>query len=92
MKRNALSKNSELKEKGRSVWLEATLGPLGPGVKQNPYGAPNHGAEECPTDQTHISVVTDAVLTVGLKSWSRGQKSQAASAMCSGGVSAVMGS
>ena len=61
-------------------------------MKQNPYGAPNHGAEECPTDQTHISVVTDEVLTVGLKSWSRGQKSQAASAMCSGGVSAVMGS
>jgi len=27
-----------------------------------------------------------------LKSWSRGQKSQAASAICSGGVSAVMGS
>ena len=44
------------------------------------------------TDQTHISVVTDEVLTVGLKSWSRGQKSQAASGMCSGGVSAVMGS
>ena len=44
------------------------------------------------TDQTHISVVTDEVLTVGLKSWSRGQKSQAASAICSGGVSAVMGS
>ncbi|QNJ03467.1 hypothetical protein SynPROSU1_02059 [Synechococcus sp. PROS-U-1] len=35
VKRNALSKNSELKEKGRSVWLVATLGPLGPGVKQN---------------------------------------------------------
>ena len=44
------------------------------------------------TDQTHISVVTDEVLTVGLISWSRGQKSQAASAMRSGGVSAVMGS
>ena len=26
------------------------------------------------TDQTHISVVTDEALTVGLKSWSRGQK------------------
>ena len=44
------------------------------------------------TDQTTISVVTDEVLTFGLKSWSRGQKSQAASAVCSGGVSAVMGS
>ena len=44
------------------------------------------------TDQTHISVVTDEALTVGLKSWSRGQKSQAASAICSGGVSAIMGS
>ena len=44
------------------------------------------------TDQTTISVVTDEVLTVGLKSWSRGQKSQAASAICSGGVSAVIGS
>ena len=44
------------------------------------------------TDQTTISVVTDEVLTFGLKSWSRGQKSQAASSVCSGGVSAVMGS
>ena len=44
------------------------------------------------TDQTTINVVTDEVLTFGLKSWSRGQKSQAASAICSGGVSAVMGS
>ena len=44
------------------------------------------------TDQTHISVVTDEMLTIGLKSWSRGQKSQAASAICSGGVSAVIGS
>ena len=44
------------------------------------------------TDQTHISVVTDESLTVGLKSWSRGQKSQAASAICPGGVSAVIGS
>ena len=44
------------------------------------------------TDQTTNSVVTDEVLTFGLKSWSRGQKSQAASAVCSGGVSAVMGS
>ena len=44
------------------------------------------------TDQTTISVVTDEVLTFGLKSWSRGQNSQAASAVCSGGVSAAMGS
>ena len=44
------------------------------------------------TDQTHISVVTDEALTFGLKSWSMGQKSQAASAICSGGVSAVIGS
>ena len=44
------------------------------------------------TDQTTINVVTDEMLTFGLKSWSRGQKSQAASAICSGGVSAVMGS
>ena len=43
------------------------------------------------TDQTSKVVVTDEVLTFGLKSWSRGQKSQAASAVCSGGVSAVMG-
>ena len=43
------------------------------------------------TDQTTINVVTDEVLTFGLKSWSRGRKSQAASAVCSGGVSAVMG-
>ena len=44
------------------------------------------------TDQTTINVVTDEMLTLGLKSWSRGQKSQAASAVCSGGVSAVMDS
>ena len=29
-----------LKEEGRSVWLVATLGPLGPGVKRDSYGAP----------------------------------------------------
>ena len=44
------------------------------------------------TDQTTISVITDAVLTFGLKSWSRGQNSQASSCVCSGGVSAVKGS
>jgi len=44
------------------------------------------------TDQTSTVVVTDELLTFGLKSWSRGQKSQAASALCSGGVSAVIGS
>ena len=43
------------------------------------------------TDQTTINVVTDEVLTFGLKSWSRGQESQAASAVCSGGVSTVNG-
>ena len=64
--------------KGRSVWLVATLGPFGPGVEQD-------------TDQTFISVVTDEMLTFGLESWSRGQRSQAASAVCSGGVSAVIG-
>ena len=53
----------------------ATLGPLGPGVKQDSCGAPTNGAEVS-TDQTHISVVTDEVLTFGLKSWSRGQKSR----------------
>ena len=31
------------------------------------------------------------MLTFGLKSWSRGQVSQAASAVCSGGVSTVIG-
>ena len=44
------------------------------------------------TDQTSTVVITDEMLTFGLKSWSRGQKSQAASALCSGGVSAVIGS
>ena len=44
------------------------------------------------TDQSSTVVVTDELLTVGLKSWSRGRKSQAASALCSGGVSAVIGS
>ena len=38
-KRDALSKNSELKEEGRSDWLVATLGPFGPGVKRDSYGA-----------------------------------------------------
>ena len=44
------------------------------------------------TDQTTSSVVTDEGLTFGLKSWSRGQKSQSASQVCAGGVSAVIGS
>ena len=92
VKRDALSNDSELKEEGRSVWLVATLGPFGPGVKRDSCGAPNGRCRGVSTDQTHISVVTDEALTVGLKSWSRGQKSQAASAICSGGVSAVIGS
>ena len=46
MKRDALSNDSELKEEGRSVWLVATLGPFGPGVKRDSYGAPKNGAEE----------------------------------------------
>ena len=79
------------KEEGRSVWLLATLGPLGPGVMQVSAGHLRTVQRES-TDQTTINVVTDEVLTFGLKSWSRGQKSQAASAVCSGGVSAVMGS
>ena len=40
VKRDALSNDSELKEEGRSVWLVATLGPFGPGVKRDSYGAP----------------------------------------------------
>ena len=44
------------------------------------------------TGLTHIVVAPDEKLTFGLKSWSRGQKSQDASLSCSGGVSAVMGS
>ena len=44
------------------------------------------------TDQTTSSVVTDEWLTFGLKSWSRGHKSQSASQVCAGGVSAVIGS
>ncbi|MEC7737594.1 MAG: hypothetical protein VYE46_01800 [Cyanobacteriota bacterium] len=47
MKRDAFSNDSELKEEGRSVWLVATLGPLGPGVKRDSCGAPTNGAEEC---------------------------------------------
>ena len=57
-----------------------------------PAGHLDGRCREVSTDQTHSSVVTDEVLTVGLKSWSRGQKSQAASGICCGGVSAVMGS
>ena len=75
----------------RSVWLVAALGPLDPDVKQDSFGAPTNGARVS-TDQTTISVITDAVLTFGLKSWSRGQNSQASSCDCSGGVSAVKGS
>jgi hypothetical protein len=37
VKRDALSNDSELKEKGRSVWLVATLGPFSPGVKRVPH-------------------------------------------------------
>ena len=44
------------------------------------------------TDQTSTGVVTDEMLTVGVKRWSRGQTSEAASALGSSGVSAVMGS
>ena len=54
----------ELKEEGRSVWLVATLGPFGPGVKRK------HLDERCrgvSTDQTRISVVTDEALRVGVK-------------------------
>ena len=69
-------------EEGRS-WLVATLGPFGPGVKRDSCGALDGRCRGVSTDQTHISVVTDEVLTVGLKSWSRGQKSQAASEICS---------
>ena len=81
-----------LKEEGRSVWLMATLGPFGPGVKRDSYGAPRRRCRGVSTDQTNITVITDEAFTVGLKSWSRGQKSQAASWICCGGVSAVMGS
>ena len=66
----------------------ATLGPFGPGVMQVSYAQCSGES----TDQTHISVVTGEVLTFGLKSWSSGQKSQVAYAICSGGVSAVIGS
>ena len=86
-----LSKNSELKEEGRSGWLVATLGPLGPGVKRDSFGAPRTAEESRLIRRPSVSSLRE-VLTVGLKSWSRGQKSQAASAICSGGVSAVMGS
>ena len=44
------------------------------------------------TDQTTIFVVTDEALTVGWKLLEQGPESQAASAICSGGVSAVIGS
>ena len=57
-------------------------------MKQN-YGARNHGAEGV-DDQTHISVVTDEVLTIGLKSWAGAENGLLL--RCSGGVSAVMGS
>ena len=44
------------------------------------------------TGLTHIIVAPDETFTVGMKSWSRGQKSQIASLNCSGGVSAVISS
>ena len=80
-----------LKEESRSDWLVATLGPWDPGVMQISYGATTHDAEECRLIR-RPSVITDEMLTFGLKGWSRGQKSQAASTSCSGGVSAVIGS
>ena len=42
-----------LKEEGRSVWLVATLGPLGPGVKPGLRRAPTDGAEECRLIDAH---------------------------------------
>jgi len=68
----------------------ATLGPLGPGVMQVSYGAPQRCRGES-TGLTPIVVAPDEKLTVGLKSWSRGQKSQRASVICCGGVSTIIG-
>ena len=63
-----------LKEEGRSVWLMATLGPFGPGVKRDSYGAPRRRCRGVSTHQTNITVITDEAFTVGLKSWSRARK------------------
>ena len=52
-------RGNELKKEGRSVWLVATLGPLGPGVKRDSYGAPRRTAEECrPIRRTSVSSQT----------------------------------
>ena len=73
-----------LKEKGRSVWLVATLGPFGPGVKLISAG-PYARCRGVSTDQTTISVVTDSA-HVWVEKLEQGPESQAASAVCSWSV------
>ena len=76
---------------GRSVWLVA---PWGHGSRC--WACLLRGTcSRCggeSTDQTSISVVTDEAPTVGWKLLEQGPESRSASGMCSGGVSAVIGS
>ena len=73
VKRDAFSNDSELKKKVKRLAggnPEAIGSRCEAGLLRGAY-------ERCrgvSTDQTHISVVTDEVLTFGLKSWSRARK------------------
>ena len=93
MKQKSLSNNSELKEEEeRSDWLLANPGAIGSRCVAGLLGGTYERCRGESTGLTYIIVAPDEKLTFGLKSWSRGQKSQDASVACSGGVSAVMGS
>ena len=76
----------------RSVWLKANPGAIGSRCVAQLLQGTYARCGGVSTGLTHILVAPDEWLTVGLKSWSRGQKSQDASTACSGGVSAVIGS
>ena len=75
----------------RSVWLQAYPGAIGTRCGASLLGGTYERRKGESTGLTHIFVAPDEMLTFGLKSWSRGQKSQDASTTCSGGVSTIIG-
>ena len=81
---------SEQRE-GRSIWLKAPWGHDVQVLGRSPAGHLERCRGES-TDQTHSVVVTDEKPTHGWKLLEQGPESQSASLICSGGVSAVMGS
>ena len=75
----------------RSVWLQAYPGAIGTRCGASLRKGTYERRKGESTGLTHIFVAPDEMLTFGLKSWSRGQKSQDASTTYSGGVSTVIG-